>query len=370
MPPPVPATRITIGTGALALAIAMAAAYGWTATRGAGDELSLVSWGALERGRVWDGQAWRLLTAPFLHASGGRVIGDALGVLLVGSLLEATLGTGWLVIAWVASAAGAGAATLLGADTVSTGSAGVVLGLTAALLVLHAAGDGPFARTLRPRLAWAAAALLADALAPAVLPAGAAWNDLLGPDRLALAGGFAAGAAVALVRLAPAPRWRAALPATALLAVALALALRPRPGPTRYDTLELGGRIYEALRGRDFMEANRLLDDAAQQGMKGESFGFYRALARAQEGRLEEALALLRPLDRPARPGVDDEFRADVRRHIASIAHMLGYRLYTGDGRPRDPYEGLLRFEEACAAGDREACTIAARIRGGPGAAP
>jgi len=350
----------------VAVSLAMAAAYGWTATRGASDDLALVAFGALERGRFWDGEVWRLVAAPLLHANLWELSGDIVGVLLVGSLLERLLGQAAFFSALAASAVAAGAAGLLGADTVSSGATGVVLGLSAALLVLHASAGGPLARGLRARLGWVTAALLADALAPSLLPASLPWGEFLSPERFSIAGGFLGGGAVALAWVAPRPRWRVAVPVAAALAALTALALQPRPGPTQFARAALEGRIYDALHARNFEEANRLLDDAGQQGMTGERFTYYRAFARMQEGRLEDALALLRPLDVPPRREGEKAFRDEVRGKRAAIAHQLGYMLYTGDGRPQDPYAGLARFDEACGAGDGEACEIARQIRQGP----
>ena len=127
----------------------MAAAYGWTATRGASDDLALVAFGALERGRFWDGEVWRLVAAPLLHANLWELSGDIVGVLLVGSLLERLLGQAAFFSALAASAVAAGAAGLLGADTVSSGATGVVLGLSAALLVFHASAGVADWRSVR-----------------------------------------------------------------------------------------------------------------------------------------------------------------------------------------------------------------------------
>jgi hypothetical protein len=116
-----------------------------------------------------------------------------------------------------------------------------------------------------------------------------------------------------------------------------------------------------ALKARDLPEARRLVADAEQQGFRSDGFTLYRAIVRAAGGEGEAALALLRPLQQ----GEPGPVRDEANRQIARLAHELGHRYYTGDGRPLAPLTGLHYFDEACRAGNAEACGNAGWIRSG-----
>jgi TPR repeat protein len=119
-------------------------------------------------------------------------------------------------------------------------------------------------------------------------------------------------------------------------------------------------RLHAALRDRETAAARALVASADAGGLRSERLAYYRALLLVQEGDLEEALAAARPL----RAADDGALRAEADRIVASVAKILAYRTYTGDGAPRDPWLGLAFMEEACAAGDAESCRNAERVRG------
>jgi membrane associated rhomboid family serine protease len=345
------------------VAAGLVAAHGWIATRGgAGGEADLVALGALERSRVWAGELWRFAVGPFLQPDLGGLALEVVGVLVAGTLVERRLSRTAFLSIYVASAVGGSAVALLGRDAVVVGSFAGVLGLGGALgLVLARSLNAE--RTLAIRLGALAVALVGDTAAPALVSARSGW-DLVSAGSIAQVGGLLAGWAVALPFAAPLPRWRARLhgaAAAAALAAGILGASWPRAGRTFHEEDQLIVRVHAALKARDLPEARRLVADAEQQGFRSDGFTLYRAIVRAAGGEGEAALALLRPLQQ----GEPGPVRDEANRQIARLAHELGHRYYTGDGRPLAPLTGLHYFDEACRAGNAEACGNAGWIRSG-----
>jgi hypothetical protein len=75
-----------------------------------------------------------------------------------------------------------------------------------------------------------------------------------------------------------------------------------------------------------------------------------------QEGRLEEALALLRSLT----PSDDTQVRREAQRFVAFAAGSLGAQAAR---KPWDLPRALELFEEACTAGEATGCQKAGRVR-------
>src|SRR5512146_890424 len=124
-----------------ALAAACVAFLGWVETHGAStDPEILVRFGALERGRVWDGQPWRLLAAAFLHIGWVHLAWNIAFGVLACRLVERALGSVRLLVVYLASALGASAASLLGQDEIAAGASGPLFGVIGTILALHRRG--------------------------------------------------------------------------------------------------------------------------------------------------------------------------------------------------------------------------------------
>jgi membrane associated rhomboid family serine protease len=339
-----------------ALAAADVAAFAVSLALGAGrDEAVLLRLGALERSRVWAGEPWRLLAAAFLHAGWAHLVCNVVFGWFACRLVERALGGGRFLALYVASALGASALSLLGQDAIAVGASGALFGMAGALLALHLRALGGW----RPFLASAATRWLAGSILVTTV-----LGPLLVPlDQLAHAGGLATGAIGAWLVTRPAPR--AAWPAGAALgalAAAVVLACWPHPGLTALERGELEGRLHAALRERDVPAARALLARADAAGADSERLRAYRAYLYVQEDALEPALETARPLLGSHEPAVRDE----ARRVVASVAKVLAYRHYTGDGAERDPWRALGYMDEACLAGDEDSCRNAAKVRGAP----
>lgn len=333
----------------------MAANVAAFAATGGGEPPALLRAGALERSHVWAGEPWRLLAAAFLHVGPVHLSLNVVFGFLVCRLVEPALGPRRFLALYLASALGGSALSLLGQDALSAGSSGAIFGVIGALLALHRRALGGWRPFLASR---ATRAMLAGIAITA-----AAGSFFVRLDHLCHAGGLATGAAGAwlLSRPRPAAAWPWAAAGALLAALAVAAAW-PRPGLTRWQREDLERAVHAALSRRDAPAARALLARTDGASHASDRLATYRALLLVQEGDLEGALALARPL----RSAQDPEVRAEGDRIVAGVAKVLAHRAYTGDGAPRNPWRGLALMEEACAAGDAGSCQDAARVRGGP----
>jgi membrane associated rhomboid family serine protease len=339
-----------------ALMAANVAVFALTTALGAGrDEGVLVRAGALERSHVWAGEPWRLLTAAFLHLGPVHLATNVLFGFLACRLVEPALGPGRFLGLYLASAIGGSALSLLGQDGVSAGASGALFGILGALLALHRRALGGW----RPFLASRATRSLALGLVATAV----GGSFVVHLDHLSHAGGLATGAAGAwlLTRPRPAPAWPWAAAGAVLAALVVASAW-PRPGLTAWQRDELERGVHAALSARDPATARVLVARADAAGLTSERLTSYRALLLVQEGDLDGALTVARPLQEARDPVV----RAEGDRIVAQVARVLAYRAYTGDGAPRNPWRALSLMDEACQAGDAESCRNAARVRGSP----
>jgi membrane associated rhomboid family serine protease len=349
------ALRARLAATPLSFAIAAlnVAALAWVEGHGSStDAATLVAHGALERGRVWAGEPWRLLTAAFLHAGWVHLAWNTAAGLPACRLVERAVGAPAFLLTYLASALAASALSLLGQDEIAAGASGALFGVVGAILALHRRALGSWRAFLSSGATrWLAGSILAVSVLGSLA---------VRLDHLAHAGGLGAGAAAAWLLSAGRRR---ALPWTAYAAALAALALAaswPRAELSRHEQGELESALHAALARGDAPAARRLVERADAAGHASDALGYYRALLRVQEGDLEGALAAARPLVAAPAPAL----AAEARRVAAGIAKTLAYRHYTGEGAPRDPRRALGYMDEACALGDEESCTNAARVRG------
>lgn len=268
-PTPSPPTRPRAALAGLArmpatLGLTLLCVAGWIATVRTGDAASaahLVAMGALERGRVWAGEPWRLLTAPFLHAGFAHLAWNAAGAILSGGPLERAIGTGRFLAVYLAAALGGSALSLLAQDAVSVGASGALFGILGAILAI------------RHRVLGSWRAFAADPPTRRLVAALALWNVAgaglaiagLRLDHLAHAGGFAFGALAARAVTSPRPVRRGAQ-LLALVAAVTALAAWPRDRLSRVTAWELERDLGRALEEDDWFRARDLVERADRAG--------------------------------------------------------------------------------------------------------
>jgi rhomboid protease GluP len=255
---------------------------------------SLVAFGSVSRDLVvGSGEWWRIALAPLLHASASHLVGNCFALFCVGLRLEPTIGRGWFVLIFMASALGGAARSLYGnpPDMPSVGASGAITGLVGALFVLsfHHRADPMEQRAMRKTslffgipallpLAFAAAGGTVDYFAHAggaiasvalalglcaVWPADRRHPNFARPAALAALTGLAVSIACASVAAARYPSYAAEakhirsseMPATSRVGAERAAELVARyPKDPR----------SHLLRAVSFLEANRLSDAEAE----------------------------------------------------------------------------------------------------------
>jgi membrane associated rhomboid family serine protease len=126
-------------TGLIVVNLAVAVVMAWSGVpvllASAAD---VVAFGAVDPVRVWSGEAWRLLSACFVHM-GAWHLGLNLWVLWqVGRVLEGVLGTGRFVLVYVVSGLAGFALSLALQPSLTAGASGAVFGVVGALLAVAA----------------------------------------------------------------------------------------------------------------------------------------------------------------------------------------------------------------------------------------
>jgi len=330
-------------------AAACVALLAWVEAHGSStDTATLVRFGALERGRVWSGEVWRLVTASFLHVGWIHLAWNVAAGIPWCRPVERAAGPVRFLVIYLASAVGASALSLLGQDVVSAGASGALFGVVGATLALHRRALGSWRAFLASRSA--RRVILAIVIFSGV------GGLLLPLDQLAHAGGLAFGAAAAWLLSRPPPA--RALPWLGFAAVLAALAVAaawPRGSMTRFEGAELETSLDAALRAGETPAARRLVARAEAGRHDSERLRLYRALLLVQEEDLEGAIALARGLRGAREPWV----REEARRVAREVAKVLAYR-----HREDTPWLADLYWEEACALGDEQSCAARAAAAG------
>ena len=156
------------------------------------DERSTVLAAGLLKPAVWQGELWRLLTAPLLHGNPIHFIFNALALLVLGKLAEVLISREALALTFLLAALAGGLLSLLLLPAPSVGASGGVMGLLGLLIALglrRRALLPPF--FLRGLVVGAALTALIGLAAFAVI------------DNAAHLGGFLAGLALGQVLIAP-----------------------------------------------------------------------------------------------------------------------------------------------------------------------
>ena len=101
----------------------------------------------------FNGEYWRMFTAPLMHAGLLHIIMNSFVLLLAGTLVERMLGWKWLLGLFAITALGGEIASLyLGAaNVVGVGASGGVMGVLAALFAISGRLPGPEASAMRTR---------------------------------------------------------------------------------------------------------------------------------------------------------------------------------------------------------------------------
>jgi membrane associated rhomboid family serine protease len=177
------------GKGTFAILALILAVFALEGARGVvGDELALITMGALPNDGRLHGEYWRLIAYSALHLNYAHLLLNAALLWWVGNVVERRVGTGWFGAAYLASVVAAGIViTLVDLSHPRPGSgvgaSGGIFGLVACALVLMYRRDAArFGQSPRVRLwLWVAVAVgFAASLIPGVSLSGHA-------------GGFAAG---------------------------------------------------------------------------------------------------------------------------------------------------------------------------------
>lgn len=168
----------------LMLAVACIVVFAFEVATGALDQPGrLLQMGALSSPHVQQGELWRLLSAPFLHADPEHLVGNSLILLILGMACEHAFGSSQFLFLYVVVAVGGSCASLVN-DKISVGASGVIFGMAGLLIALFRRHrDILHARDRRIGFVigiWAIYQIVSGFLNPRI-------------DNLAHAGGFATG---------------------------------------------------------------------------------------------------------------------------------------------------------------------------------
>jgi rhomboid protease GluP len=346
-----PLARLAESPTTVALLAAQVAVLAFVTLRlgDATDAAVLVRAGALERGRVWSGEWWRLLTAAFLHIGWIHLaINVAFGFGWC-RMVERALGSWRFLALWLCSAAAGSATSLLASDQVGAGASGALLGMIGAVLALHR-------RALPSWRAFVKSPPVIQVTVWLAIFTAVTLARRMPVDHAAHAGGLVAGAAGAWLLSGPSTGRIGRLAALgATLAVVCAAAVWPRPGLSRFGAGELEDQLIDALQHEDHERASALLARARSAGYHSDLLTFHGAVLLVQEGRLAEALTALEPLTGTGTGRIGLRARA--------VAANLRYQLATTPEAHQEAYRAI---QAACEEGDPQSCRDAEIVRRGP----
>jgi len=95
-----------------------------------------LSYGAMERGHIWAGDYWRLLTCVFLHVNWIHLLWNTSGLPGWCVDMEKTIGSGWFAFGYLSTGIGASAVSVLAHPVFGAGASGAGFGMVGMLLSL------------------------------------------------------------------------------------------------------------------------------------------------------------------------------------------------------------------------------------------
>jgi membrane associated rhomboid family serine protease len=289
---------------------------------------ALVAEGADARNlTIAGGEVWRVLLAPLLHSSYSHLLGNCLALLLVGVLLEPTIGRGWFAGIFAASAIGGEVGSLVGNPPwmPGVGASGAITGLLAAAFVMSfSAETQEEGRSMRRRAMFFGV----PALAPLI------WGAHDHVNYYAHLGGAIVGGAIALaidqtwdrVSFRPAFHRHAAWTSLGLFALCLPAAALTA---TQYQ-----GRRADAAHFIPIAALDAKFDELARRAPEFQSRYPDDPMTRivtgvydAEQGRLSEGEAELRTamtMETPTRPWMERALHATARGFLAILLKSEG----------------------------------------------
>lgn len=246
------------------------------------DSATLLRFGAVWRGLVWEGEWWRLFTSMFLHVGVLHLVWNVVVGFSPAMQVEQALGSVRYLALYVVSGVTGSALSVIGHDVVAAGASGALFGIIGAEFV--------FART---RLgSWRG--LWSEPRERRRLVSTGVWflvGSQAGFDNYAHLGGLVAGLLLTSSILSRSgPRLAAA---STLLVLIVLLSLRPLPGLHRLATAQRDA--YSAAVRADWAQVLELTRD--EESTADPTLLWYRASALEQLGRHEELTALLPLMD-------------------------------------------------------------------------
>jgi rhomboid protease GluP len=121
----------------LALIVVVVVVFVWQSSTGALlTQNDIVDAGALVRGRVLEGEYWRMLSATLLHGSADHLFGNCIALYILGMAGEHALGAWRLLLIYVASGLAGSVASVLSGPGPSVGASGAICGLMGAVVLI------------------------------------------------------------------------------------------------------------------------------------------------------------------------------------------------------------------------------------------
>ena len=182
---------------------------------------TLLRFGAVWRGLVWQGQYWRLVTAMFLHIGIVHLLWNGYYGFRLSTQVERAIGSWRFVVLYLVSGIAGSAFSVIGHNAVSAGASGALFGLIGWQVMTIRSRLGSFRAMwenpeIRRELSWIGGWFVLGAFA--------------GFDNYAHAGGLVFGLLFTWALLAPQAQRRARFSVVALSFAALVgLSLRPLP---------------------------------------------------------------------------------------------------------------------------------------------
>lgn len=110
-----------------------------TAVQGAlQSEQAIIAAGALSRAHVLQGDVWRLVSTMFLHGSVGHLVGNAVGLYIVGMAAEHAYGKSGITGIYFISGLLGSTLSIIAKPGPSVGASGAIFGLLGAMIIFFA----------------------------------------------------------------------------------------------------------------------------------------------------------------------------------------------------------------------------------------